>query len=129
MSEVSLTGLQPAVRATAAVNAIHSGGKAPQGGKVLPPVDPSVGQQDPQVADINPTAEKIQAAVADMNEYIQSIQRDLMFSYDEEAGATVVKVLDRKTQEVIRQIPDETFLQLSKTLKQDEPGSLFKAQV
>lgn len=49
--------------------------------------------------------ERLQSAVAQMNEYVQSTQRDLQFSYDEELGDTIVRVLDRSTQEVIRQIP------------------------
>ena len=71
--------------------------------------------------------EQVQAAVAQMNEYIQSTQRDLNFSYDPSSGDTVVKVLDRSTQEVIRQIPDETFLRLSQRLAPEEPIQLFSA--
>lgn len=72
--------------------------------------------------------EKVQAAVAQMNEYIQSTQRDLNFTYDPNSGETVVKVLDRTTQEVIRQIPDEIFLRLAQRLDIEEPGKLFSAQ-
>jgi len=72
--------------------------------------------------------EKVQAAVAQMNEYIQSTQRDLNFTYDPGSGETVVKVLDRSTQEVIRQIPDEIFLRLAQQLTPDEPVSLISAQ-
>lgn len=129
MSEVSLTGLTSYGRFTAAAEPIASGGKAPQGGKVLPPVAPQVNRPAEKVAELHNPSEKVQAAVAQMNEYIQSTQRDLMFSYDEEIGSTIVKVLDRKTQEVIRQIPDDIFLELARTLKQDEPIPLFRAQV
>lgn len=72
--------------------------------------------------------EKVQAAVAQMNEYIQSTQRDLNFTYDPNSGETVVKVLDRATQEVIRQIPDEIFLRLAQQMDIEEPGKLFSAQ-
>ena len=83
----------------------------------------------PQEA-VNPKAieEKVQAAVAQMNEYIQSTQRDLNFSYDPDSGETVVKVLDRTTQEVIRQIPDETFLRLAQRMSIEDPGMLFSAK-
>lgn len=66
--------------------------------------------------------EHVEAVVAQMNEYIQSTQRDLHFSYDRDSGETVVKVLDRSTQQVIRQIPDETFLKLAQN--KDSMGSL-----
>lgn len=72
--------------------------------------------------------ERVQAAVAQMNEYIQSTQRDLNFSYDPDSGETVVKVLDRSTQEVIRQIPDETFLRLAQRMSIEDPGMLFSAK-
>jgi flagellar protein FlaG len=71
--------------------------------------------------------EEVQAAVAQMNEYIQSTQRDLSFTYDPGSGDTIVKVLDRATQEVIRQIPDAIFLRLSQSMTPEQPGQLFNA--
>ncbi len=79
-------------------------------------------------ADLKEMQEHVEAAVAQMNEYIQSTQRDLHFSYDKASGETVVKVLDRSTQEVIRQIPDETFLKLAHTKDVDGNFQLFSAQ-
>ena len=73
--------------------------------------------------------EKVQAAVAQINEFIQSTQRDLHFSYDAESGNTIVKVIDRNTQEVIRQIPDQIFLKLAQTLDPETPLSLFSTRV
>lgn len=68
------------------------------------------------------TSERLRAAVAQMNDYIQSTQRDLHFSYDHESGETVVKVVDRKTQDVIRQIPDQIFLKISQAI--DSQGDI-----
>lgn len=79
-------------------------------------------------ADLKAMQENVEAAVAQMNEYIQSTQRDLHFSYDKASGETVVKVLDRSTQEVIRQIPDETFLKLAHSKDADGNFQLFSAQ-
>ncbi len=72
----------------------------------------------------DPRAE-LNEAVTRLNDYVQSIQRDLSFEFDESSGKTVITVLDRKTQEVIRQIPDEVALRLARNLQQDEPLSLF----
>ncbi|WP_049721820.1 flagellar protein FlaG [Gilvimarinus polysaccharolyticus] len=70
----------------------------------------------------------VQEAVAHMNKFIQASQRDLQFSYDSDTGDTIVRVLDSATQEVIRQIPDEIFLQLARKLNADEPVQLLSAQ-
>ena len=60
---------------------------------------------------------ELKAAVLDINEYVQSIQRTLQFSIDEETGTTVVKVLNSETQEVIRQFPPEEVLALARHLQ------------
>ncbi len=72
--------------------------------------------------------QNVKEAVAQMNEYIQESQRDLHFSYDADSGDTVVQVLDRNTQEVIRQIPDEIFLKLANQIDSGGPIQLFSAQ-
>jgi flagellar protein FlaG len=53
----------------------------------------------------------------------------LHFSYDAESGNTIVKVIDRNTQEVIRQIPDQIFLKIAEALDSQAPLSLFNASV
>lgn len=53
-----------------------------------------------------------------LNESIQSIQRDLNFSVDESLGEIVVTVIDRQTQETIRQIPSEEMLNLSRNIEE-----------
>lgn len=74
--------------------------------------------------------ESLNNAITQMNEFIQSTQRDLRFNIDRETGETVVKVIDRQTEEVIRQIPDELFLKLARYLTEnkDEPVHLFNEQ-
>jgi len=130
MNEISRAGVNPTPAKAVPVSAVSGGGKAPPGGNALPP------QPAPPVVDtreVREQAEAIQAnvraAVAQMNEYIQSTQRDLQFNYDPDSGQTVVKVLDRSTQEVIRQIPDEIFLRLAETLGANEPIQLFSTRV
>lgn len=97
-------------------------------GNSLPPAAQAAISQPANAIDPAAMQEEVTAAVAQMNEYIQSTQRDLSFSYDPDSGETVVKVLDRSTQEVIRQIPDETFLRLAQHLDPEEPLQLFSAQ-
>jgi flagellar protein FlaG len=103
--------------------------KGQKTGNELPPVPEAATNHSVSVKDLQAVQEKVQAAVAQMNEFIQSTQRDLHFSYDPESGNTIVRVIDRSTQEVIRQIPDQIFLKLAETLSPETPLSLFSAKV
>lgn len=71
---------------------------------------------------------KLDEAVSRLNDYVQSTQRDLYFSYNEGVDKTIVTVVDRNTEEVIRQIPNEVAVQLAQQLNEDEPVRLFSAQ-
>ena len=104
-----------------------SGVKGQKTGNELPVAAQAASSQPLDHVNSQAMQEQVQAAVAQMNEYIQSTQRDLSFTYDPGSGDTIVKVLDRATQEVIRQIPDETFLRLSQRLAPEDPGQLFSA--
>jgi flagellar protein FlaG len=50
--------------------------------------------------------------VAQLNDYMQNLNRSLQFSVDEDSGDTVVKVIDSETEEVVRQIPSEAILKI-----------------
>ncbi len=103
--------------------------KGQKTGNLLPAATEAATIHSARVKDLQAVQEKVQAAVAQMNEFIQSTQRDLHFSYDAESGNTIVKVIDRSTQEVIRQIPDQIFLKLAETLDSQASLSLFNAKV
>ncbi|NOT11436.1 MAG: flagellar protein FlaG [Methylococcaceae bacterium] len=62
----------------------------------------------------------LKKAVDDLNGYIQNVQRNLQFSIDEDSGTMVVKVIDSKTEKVIRQIPNEETLRLARSLSEDK---------
>lgn len=76
----------------------------------------------------NQQKQQVQEAVAKLNDYIQSVQRDLEFNLDDESGRVVVKVVDRNTNEVVRQIPDEVALKLAHNLQSEEPISLLNTK-
>jgi flagellar protein FlaG len=73
--------------------------------------------------------EELSAAVSQLNDYVQNVQRDLQFEVDNDLGQTIVRVVDQQTQEVIRQIPDEVAMRLAEKLQQDEPLTLFNIEV
>ena len=50
-------------------------------------------------------SDDLKQAVSKLNDYVQNVQRNLQFSIDKESGATVVKVIDSKSEKVIRQMP------------------------
>ena len=74
-------------------------------------------------------SEAVKSAVAKLNEHVQNTSRTLNFQVDEESGKTVIKVYDRESDKLIRQIPNELVLELARNLNEEEPSLLFKAQV
>jgi flagellar protein FlaG len=74
-----------------------------------------------------PSRNLLNASVSEMNDFVQSIQRELQFSVDEDSGRTVVKVIDKSTNEVIRQVPPEDLMAMLKEFsKPAQPGLIFK---
>jgi flagellar protein FlaG len=61
--------------------------------------------------------EQVEQAVEDINDYLQSVGRDLSFAVDEDSGRTIITVIDSETQEVVRQIPPEELLNLALNLQ------------
>ncbi len=72
------------------------------------------------------TAES-QEAVSSIKDFVQTIRRDLSFDLDDSSGRMVVKVTDRASGEVVRQIPTEEALRLAENLEEAR-SLLFKAQ-
>jgi flagellar protein FlaG len=64
----------------------------------------------------------LSGVVESLNDYMQSVRRDLRFSVDDFSGRTVITVLDSESQEVIRQIPPESVQALAEYLRNE--GSL-----
>ncbi|RRV81179.1 flagellar protein FlaG [Stutzerimonas stutzeri] len=73
------------------------------------------------------TAESLEEAVTSIKDFVQTIRRDLNFDLDDSSGKMVVKVTDRGTGEVVRQIPTEEALRLAENLEEAR-SLLFKAQ-
>ncbi|MBG0842074.1 flagellar protein FlaG [Ectopseudomonas toyotomiensis] len=72
--------------------------------------------------------ERIREAVDNIQEFVQSVRRDLNFSLDDSSGRVVVKVTDSSSGDVIRQIPSEEALKLAESLSEAR-SLLFSAQV
>lgn len=90
-----------------------------------------VGKKLPQEAPLTleEKSNEVEEAISKLNEYVQKTQRNLDFSLDEDSGKTVIRVYDRQSEQLVRQIPDEVALELAKKLNTEEPALLFSAQV
>lgn len=73
------------------------------------------------------SAKEVKEAAQKVQEFVKTMSSDLQFSVDESSGSFVVKVVDRATQDVIRQIPSEEMLAISKALERLQ-GLLIKQQ-
>lgn len=74
-----------------------------------------------------PSAEALQKALEDVAKAVAPMAQGLEFSLDKDSGKTVVKVMDTETNEVIRQIPSEEVLAISKAIDKLK-GLLIKQQ-
>lgn len=78
---------------------------------------PAAGAAAPYVeAAAVPTTAEVKAAVGTINKAIQSLVSTLEFSVDDSTKMSVVKVVDTKTKEVLRQFPSQEVLDIAKAL-------------
>lgn len=110
----SLPSVKPLARVTAR-DRVATQSAATPGNATSPAPDETVRKVDPR---------ELEAAVSALNEHAQQLQRALQFSVDDQSGRTVIKVVDRETKEVIRQIPSEETLQIAARLRAATAGLL-----
>ena len=77
-----------------------------------------------ETADKEEQPNRLEDVVSDLNELVRDLHRELKFSVDEDSGATVIRVIDKATDEVVRQIPSEELMHLRKRL-QEAAGVIF----
>lgn len=56
--------------------------------------------------------EQMEVLAEKLQEFVGSLNKGLQFSVHEESGRDVIKVIDRETDEVVRQYPSEEVLEL-----------------
>ncbi|PCJ33301.1 MAG: flagellar biosynthesis protein FlaG [Gammaproteobacteria bacterium] len=52
----------------------------------------------------------LQSKITQLNQHMQSLNRNLQFSVDDTSGDTIVKVIDSETDKLIRQIPSQEVI-------------------
>lgn len=65
---------------------------------------------------VEPDRASMVNAVKKLNDYVAPALQTVQFSIDDDTDRIVVKVVDSTTQQVLRQIPNEEVLAISKTL-------------
>jgi flagellar protein FlaG len=99
---------------------------AEQGGSPIQASKPS-STAPLQDGEADPAQQPMEDAVSSIQQFVQTVQRNLNFSLDDSSGRVVVKVTDGVSGEVIRQIPSEEALRLAESLEQAR-SLLFKAE-
>jgi flagellar protein FlaG len=155
VSEISITRFQPALAAREKVNSVqaidddaslentqnplenlsqqkhsdpdqgkqHSAGK--RGGDKAPPYD----APDADAVQNRPDDVSMEQVVSRLNDYVQSVKRDIIFDFDPDSGEPSVTVVDRESRKVLRQFDSQEALELARKLDKQERISLFKTQV
>lgn len=104
MSSVNAAGLNP----VAPVERVARTGPAAE--VVAEPAKPAM---PPAAA----PARDLEAATAQIEQFVRSSGRNLQFRVDDDSGRVVVSVRDSDTGELIRQIPSEAALRIAKSLE------------
>lgn len=65
-----------------------------------------------------PAGPALESAAQAFAAFLQQSRSDLSFQVDESTGRTYFKVVDSKTQEVIRQVPSEEILAMARKLRE-----------
>ena len=67
----------------------------------------------------------IDQAIAELQDFVDGLGRSLTFRQDESIDRSVITVLDKQTNEVVRQIPSEEVVAIARQIK----GDLAEARV
>ncbi|MDB5799880.1 MAG: hypothetical protein JWL63_819 [Rhodocyclales bacterium] len=73
-----------------------------------------------------PTRDQLDRAMGEVRKALAPVARNLQFSIDDATGRSVVKVVDAVTNEVIRQMPSEELLAITRSM--DKLSGLFVKQ-
>ncbi len=82
---------------------------------------PEQRQTAADVKQAEPAYGEVSQAVSDINDYLQSVNRELRFRVDEALplGRAVISIIDSDTQETIREIPSREALALAQRLQEE----------
>lgn len=103
---------------------IRAQGAAPAAAEPKPAIAPPSPVVLPQ-----PTPVELKVAVEAINKAVQQSNQNLEFSVDSDTNRTVVKMVDTRTGELIRQFPSESVLEIARGIEQFQQGLLLTEKV
>lgn len=117
-STMSSTNVTPTASGT--LRPVEAGHRSSESAKNAP-IDSASNDNKPEdIKSVHEAAKRLQ-------DFVSGIRGDIQFSVDSDSGKTVVKVVDRGTQEVIRQFPSKEALEIAGALDRFQ-GLLVKQQ-
>lgn len=96
---------------------------AKAGAQSAPASPPKRAGEPPAERSQSPSRKSVEDAVERVSKFVSQTANDISFSVDLDSGVDVVKIIDRGTREVIRQIPSEEMIALAQAL--DKLQGLF----
>jgi flagellar protein FlaG len=82
--------------------------------------------QAPNAKNEQPTNAQIQSAVDKANQAMQQANTGVEFSIDKDTKRSLIKVVDTKTGETIKQFPSKEMIAISQSIDQFQKGLLLK---
>ncbi|HUL68047.1 MAG TPA: flagellar protein FlaG [Burkholderiaceae bacterium] len=71
-------------------------------------------------------AEDARQAVADANRQLAQKASELTFEFDENSSRVIVRLVDKQTGQVLRQIPSKEALEIARALQDESSGALLR---
>jgi len=87
------------------------------------------GHLDAKSQEAKTNEQQLEVAVARLNDYVQTIQKDIIFGIELGEAEPSVTVVDRNSRKLVRQFGGKEALELVKKLDAQEPIFLFTEQV
>lgn len=99
--------------------------KAAEVEKPQPEMNAVIAPKEPEKEDgSQKKVQNLHIAVSQINDYVQSLQRNLKFTVDEVTGKDIVTIIDSESKEVIRQLPSEEALELARRLAESRENGV-----
>ncbi|WP_051229295.1 flagellar protein FlaG [Paludibacterium yongneupense] len=87
----------------------------------------TISAQAQQIGNAKPSKRDVQDAIDQLNKAATLYDSQLQFSVDKDTDIQVIKVIDKQSQKIIRQIPSEDIVRIAKAID-DFKGMLLKDQ-